>query len=223
MIPPEALLGCSLGPERPIFRLHFLSQERRRGARVVQNGILIWYCATCEAFVTCWARKRVATPVTSRGRVAKFSTGRFASCFGLCGFGNCYRCPNERTGGSVTVGIYSVRQRRLGGRIDGYTVRYWGRLLVRTTERAPNVDVGFPTRSSRRAYVLRMPSFFFKSIPDALVTVHHEPHLVIGAPPARIRDPVEQRPTRVLEGRDLPPDTRWATWISASSVTEVCI
>ena len=57
-------------------------------------------------------------------------------------------------------------------------------------------SVGFPTRSSRRAYVLRMPSFFFKSIPDALVTVHHEPHLVIGAPPARIRDPVEQRPTR---------------------------
>ena len=212
MIPPEALLGCSLGPERPIFRLHFLSQERRRGARVVQNGILIWYCATCEAFVTCWARKRVATPVTSRGRVAKFSTGRFASCFGLCGFGNCYRCPNERTGGSVTVGIYSVRQP------SGIGVGCW-------SER-PNehrTSVGFPTRSSRRAYVLRMPSFFFKSIPDALVTVHHEPHLVIGATPARIRDPVEQRPTRVLEGRDLPPDTRWATWISASSVTEVCI
>ena len=103
---------ASSGPEKPIFGLHFLSQERARGARVVQNGILIWYCVICDALVTCRARNRVSTPVTTWGREAKFSTGRFASCFGLCGFGHCYRCQYGHRGGSVTIVVDSFRHHR---------------------------------------------------------------------------------------------------------------
>ena len=64
---------------------------------------------TCEAGVIRGAGNRVSTPVAIWGRQAKFSSGRFASPLGVCGFVDCYKRQGERNGGSDTIVVNTCR------------------------------------------------------------------------------------------------------------------